>query len=222
MSQKNQPNEGQAVGTAVSSFEAFFKNNQKLITNSILVVLIIIAAIFAINKWYLTPLKEEAKAQMFVAEQSFRADFFELALNGDGNAMGFAQIIKEYGKKAGAAVYFYAGVCELQLGNNEAAISYLKKYNGKDDILKGRALCCIGDAHANMGELSQAINMYKKAAAVASNYYTATYLFKAAIIAEEMGNSADALKLYEELKVKYPQTIEGAQADKYISRIKNQ
>lgn len=221
MSQKTQPNEGQAVGTAVSNFETFFKKNQKLITNSILAILIIIAAIFAINKWYLTPLKEEAKTQMFAAEQSFRADNFEVALNGDGNVMGFAQIIKEYGSKAGKAVYLYAGISELNLGNNEQAIAYLKKYNSKDEILKGRALCCIGDAYANMNDLSKALEMYKKAAALSNNLYTATYLFKGAVIAEEMGKTDEALKLYEEIRVKYPQTFEGSEVSKYISRIKN-
>ncbi|MDD2594694.1 MAG: tetratricopeptide repeat protein [Bacteroidales bacterium] len=221
MSKKTQTQEGQAVGTAVSSFESFLKSNQKLLTTIILAILIIIFAIFAINKWYLSPLKEEAKAQMFPAEQFFRADSFETALNGDGNIMGFTQIIDQYGNKAGKAVYLYAGICELQLGNNEKAVSYLTKYKGSDEILKGRALSCIGDAYSNLGENAKALNYYTKAAKVADNMYAAQYLFKAGIISEEIGNKDQALKFYEEISVKYPQTFEGYQVNKYISRIKN-
>ena len=47
------------------------------------------------------PLIQEALAQSFTAEQHFRADSFALALNGDGNALGFKQIIDEYGNNAG-------------------------------------------------------------------------------------------------------------------------
>ena len=75
---------------------------------------------------------QEAMAQTFLAEQYFRADSFALALNGDGNAYGFKKIIDEYGTLAGEAVYFYAGICELQLGQYKNAIDYLKKYDGDD------------------------------------------------------------------------------------------
>jgi len=37
---------------------------------------------------------------------------------------------------------------------------------------------------------------------------------------EELGDKENAIKAYEEIKVKYPQTVEGYEIDKYISRIK--
>ena len=45
-----------------------------------------------------------------------------------------------YGSYAGDAAFFYAGVCELQIGKYEEALSYLNKYNGKDEILKAKAI----------------------------------------------------------------------------------
>ena len=158
-------------------------------------------------------------AQTFTAEQYFRAGDFEKALNGDGNALGFNQIISEYGNKSGEAVYFYAGVCNLQMGNFAEAISNLKKYNGKDAIISARALACMGDAYAAQNDLSAAVSNYKAAAAAADNILAANYLLKAGIICEEMGKTAEALKLYEEIQNKYPQSPEGYEINKYISRI---
>lgn len=45
-----------------------------------------------------------------------------------------------YGSYTGNAAFFYAGVCELQPGKYEEALSYLNKYNGKDEILKAKAI----------------------------------------------------------------------------------
>lgn len=221
MSKKNQPTQPENnVGEAVSSFELFLQKNQKVLLNALLAIAVIVFAIIAINKWYVAPKKAEAKAQMFAAEKLFRANSYEVALNGDGNILGFNQIIDEYGSKAGKSVYLYAGICALQLGNNEDAISFLKKFKG-DDILTARAYCCIGDAYANMGDNAKALSQYKKAAGVAENLYAAQYLMKAGIIAEEMGDNAQAVKLYEEIQTKYPQSYEGYEVGKYIARINN-
>jgi tetratricopeptide (TPR) repeat protein len=222
MSQKTQHNEekDKAVGTAVSGFESFITKHQKHITNALLAVLVIIAAIFAINKWYITPLQKEAMAQTFVAEQYFRASDFTKAMNGDGNSMGFTDIIDQYGKKAGQSVFMYAGICELQLGNYQNAINYLKKYNGKDEILAARTFCCIGDAYVGLKNNSKALSFYEKAISRADNLYTAQYLLKAGIVAEELGNNDKALEFYKEIQVKYPQTFEGYEVNKYISRLK--
>ena len=221
MAQKQQPTvqEEQQVATTVSRLEEFFKTNQKTIEWVALGIVIVVCAILAINKWYLTPAKLEAQAQMFPAEQKFAQGEFETALNGDGNILGFAQIADQYGSKAGKSVWLYAGFCNLQLGNNEEAIKFLKKYNSSDKIMKGRALCGIGDAYANLGDNGKAIAYFKKAAAVEENPYAAGYLLKAGVIAEAMGDNAEALKIYNQIKDSYPQTMEGYEIEKYISRI---
>jgi hypothetical protein len=158
MAQKIQNKQEQQVEQApASSFEVFIKKYEKIISWIVIVALVIVFGTLAISKWYTGPKKEEAKGQMFNAEQQFAAGNWAEALNGDGNFLGFADVAKEYGKKAGAAVYLYEGICNLQLGNNQEAIDCLKKYNGKDKILKARALCCTGDAYANLGDNQQAL-----------------------------------------------------------------
>ncbi|MBR5056474.1 MAG: tetratricopeptide repeat protein, partial [Bacteroidales bacterium] len=106
----------QQVETQNNGFEAFIKKYQNIIFWTVIGILLIIFGIMAYQKWVLTPAKEEARSQMFVAEQQFRAGDYDKALNGDGNNLGFLQVIDQYGRKAGEAVYFYAGLCQYNLG----------------------------------------------------------------------------------------------------------
>ncbi|MBQ8645012.1 MAG: tetratricopeptide repeat protein [Bacteroidales bacterium] len=209
------------VSEALSKTEKFFETYKNHIIYGSAAIIAIVAAVLLYHNFVTLPAQQEAMAQTFTAEQYFRNGDFEKALNGDGNALGFNQIISDYGTKSGEAVYFYAGICNLQLGNYDEAISNLKKYNGKDEILSARALACIGDAYAAMNNLESALSSYKSAAAASDNVLAANYLLKAGIICEEMGKPAEALKLYEEIKTKYSQSPEGYEINKYISRIQN-
>jgi len=210
----------ESVGEALNQTEHFIEKYKKPLLYTIIAIIVITSIGFAYEHLYRKPLINEAMAQTFVAEQYFRADSFAQALNGDGNALGFKQIIDEYGSKAGEAIYLYAGISELRLGNYNEAITLLKKYDGDDVILQARATCNIGDAYASLQQNKEAVEYYMKAAKHADNPFAATYLLKAGIMYEELGDKENAIKVYEEIKVKYPQTIEGYEIDKYISRIK--
>ena len=211
----------EVVAEAVSKTEIFFKENGKKMAIILAVAVVLAAGIFCWYKFANQPAVAEAQGQMITAEQYFGKSDYETALNGDGNALGFAQIIDEYGKKAGKSVYFYAGICELQLGNYESAIKYLKSYNGKDAILAARALACIGDAYVGLENYKTALGYFEKAAAKVDNMFAAGYLLKAGLVAERLGEDAKALSFYKTIKDKYPQSIEGYDIDKYIGRIEN-
>ena len=209
----------EAVVEAVSKTEQFFEKNGKLLGIITAVVVVLAAAVFCWNKFVYQPAAEEAQGQMVSAEAKFLAGDYELALNGDGNALGFAQVIDEYGAKAGKAVYFYAGVCELQLGNWNEAIKYLESYKGKDAILSARATACIGDAYVGLEDYKKALTYFEEAAAAADNMFAAGYLLKAGVTAEKIGETAKALSFYKKIKDQYPQSMEAYEIDKYIGRI---
>lgn len=217
---KNQESAEQVVENAtVESVKFIEKHKKSLLTGTIVVVLIVIA-FFAYDKFYSVPKSEEALAQTFTAEQYFRADSFALALNGDGNSLGFEEIIKTYGKRAGEAVYMYAGVSALRLKEYEKAIGFLNKYNGKDPIMKARSISNIGDCYAGLANFAEAAKYYEKAARYSDNQFAANYFLKAGIMYEELGQKDKAIAMYEIIKNKYPQTEEGYQINKYIERIK--
>ena len=79
----------------VSSFEKFIKKYQKILTWCAIGILAIVFGILVVNRWVVKPAQEEARGEMFPAEQLFAAGDWEKALNGDGNNLGFAQIIDE-------------------------------------------------------------------------------------------------------------------------------
>lgn len=209
----------EAVVAAVSKTETFIREKKGLLYGVLIAIVAVIVIYVGYTKLIHEPRQAEALQQMYPAEASFRAGDYDKALNGDDQTMGFSQIISKYGNKAGKAVYLYAGICELQAGNYESAISYLNKYSTKETILAARALACIGDAYVGLGDYGKAVSYFEKAAAKSDNMYSATYLLKAGVTYEELGNNEKALECYNTIKNKYPQSMEGYDIDKYISRI---
>ena len=223
MAQKNL-NEKEAqrqenIEQTVSATEQFFNENKKVIWGVVAAVLVIGLGILAYNKFIYQPKCVEAMQQCYPAEMSFQNGEYDLALNGDGNNLGFADIIADYGTKAGKAVYLYAGICELQLGNNEEALSYLKKYKGKEPILAARAKACEGDAYVALGDYNAAVRAYKAAVDCADNMFAAGYLLKEGSALEALGQKAEALACYKTVENDYPQSIEAYDIAKYIARV---
>ncbi len=209
----------QNVVEAVSKTDQFFKENGKLIYGIVIGLLVIALAILAYNRFVLQPKKVEAVNQLAQAERWFEAGEYELALAGDDNSLGLEDIISQYGSKAGEAAYLYAGIAKLRSGAPEEAISYLKKYNGKDVIMLGKAQACIGDAYCDLEDYQEAVKWFEKAAKTSDNAFAAGYLIKAGIAAEACGDPAKALSFYKEVKDKWAGAPEAIEIDKYITRI---
>lgn len=203
----------------VSATEQFYNENKKMIWGALAAVLVVVVGVLAYSKFVYQPRCEEAMQQSFPAETSFQNGEYELALNGDGNMLGFADIIAEYGSKAGQAVYLYAGVCELQLGNYREALDYLKKYKGKEPILAARALACQGDAYVGLEDYGSAVRCYKAAADRADNLFAAAYLLKEGSAYEALGKKAEALACYKTIEENYPQSLEAYEIAKNIARV---
>lgn len=203
----------------VSTAEKFFNENKKCIWGSVIAVLVIGLGIFAYYNFVYEKQVAEALEQAYPAETLFANGEYELALNGDGNNLGFAAILDEYGNKAGKSMPLYAGICALQLGDYEAALSYLAKYKGKEPILAARAKACEGDAYVGLENYKAAIASYDAAVAVADNIFAATYLLKKGVALEAMGDKAAALDCYNTINDKYPSSIEAYDINKYIARV---
>jgi len=219
MATKNTKENNQPTEQTVSSAEVFLNNYKNTLLYTIAAIVVVGAIAFCYQRFVVQPKKAEAAEQAYPAEALFRQGDYEKALNGDGNTLGFAQIIEEYGSKAGQAMYFYAGVCELQAGNYESAVGYLTQYKGKDAILAARALACTGDAYVGLNDYNKALSCFENAAKKADNMFAAAYLLKAGVVCEELGKNDQALSFYKEIKDKYPQSVEGYDIDKYITRI---
>jgi tetratricopeptide (TPR) repeat protein len=222
MSKKKETAKGiENVEQTLTKTEQFLEHNYKPLLY-VLVGAVVRVGIFWLLKLYTNKQNDEALSQMFMAEQYFGQDSLNLALNGDGNNLGFIDIAKEYrSTKSGKLANFYAGACLVHLGQYEEAISYLSKYKLKDEVLAPQAKGLIGDAKVEMGDLAAGIKNYLEAADMADNdFHSPIYLMKAGMLQESQGNYAEALKLYEQIKEKYPESNEGRSIDKYIAIVK--
>lgn len=212
----------QELESALTRTEQFIEDHQKQISYVVGAIVVLVAAFLAVNKFYLQPKEDEALSQMFMAENYFEKDSFNLAINGDGNYLGFLDIIDDYGitKSANRAKY-YTGISYLHLGQYEDAIDYLKKFKTKDLLLAPVKAGAIGDAMLELGDSDGALKQYKKAYSATENELTTpVYKMKAARLLESMNKLEEALKLYEEIKKEYPESAEGTTVDRYIARVK--
>lgn len=212
----------QVVEEALSKTEHFIEKNQKIIMYVIASIIVIIGGYMAFQKFYVGPREKEAEAQMFNAEKYFEKDSLKLALNGDGNNLGFLDIIDEYSiTKSADLAHYYAGICYLKLGQYEEAIEQLEKFDGDDQIVSSMAIGAIGDAHMELGDNEQALKYYLKAVDNSNNLFTAPlFLMKAGLTYEVMGKYEDAKKIYERIQKDYYRSFESREIEKYISRAK--
>jgi len=209
------------VEETLTKTEQFLEENYKPLLIGLAVVVVLVG-IFWLGRMYLSKKNEEAQAQMYQAQKYLELDSINLALNGDGNYLGFLDIAKEYKfTKAGNLARYSAGICNLHLGNYEEAIEYLEKYSKKDKVIGSIAIGATGDAWVELGDPEKGISKYLEAAAYADNSFnTPLFLMKAAELYELNGKYSDALKLYERIKEEYPTSTEGSSIDKYIARAK--
>jgi tetratricopeptide (TPR) repeat protein len=209
------------VEETLSKTEQFLEQNYKPLLIGLAVVVVLVG-LFWLSKLYLTKRNDEAQSQMYQAQKYLELDSINLALNGDGNYLGFLDIAKEYKfTKAGNLARYGAGICNLHLGNYQEAIDFLDKYSKKDKVIGSIAIGATGDAYVELGNTDKGLAKYLEAAEFAGNSFnTPLFLMKAAELYEINGKYADALKLYEQIKEEYPTSTEGSSIDKYIARAK--
>ncbi|MFO7940196.1 MAG: tetratricopeptide repeat protein [Bacteroidales bacterium] len=222
MSKKNStPSHDQfeAVESALSRTEQLIEDNSKTLTIVVVAIILVFGAVWGYRQ-YKKPIERDAQAQLFMAEQYFAKDSFNLALNGDGNNLGFLDIIEDYGiTKAANLAEYYAGISYLHMENYQEAIAHLENFDSDDKMLHPIALGSMGDAHVELKELDKGLRFYEKAIDASDNEFTAPiYLMKSALVYEQQANYEKALELYEKIRDKYPESAEAEDIEKHIGR----
>jgi tetratricopeptide (TPR) repeat protein len=208
------------VEQTLSTWEKNIEENKQKYGIIVAAIVLIIGAYLAYAKLYVAPKEADAHAQMFHAENYFAKDSLDKAMFGDGNNLGFADIIEEYGVTSAANLaHYYMGISYLRKGEFENAITHLKKFSSSDQMLGPISLGAIGDAYAELGDLENAADFYVKAARKNTNKFTTpVYLLRAGLTFEDIGKNSEAIKAYEKIKNDYPETNEGREIEKYLAR----
>lgn len=204
----------------VIGFEQWIEKHPKTIFGIVAVLLLAVAGYFGFN-YFKGSQDAEAQKEMFQAIYYFEADSLNLALNGDGNNLGFIDIIDEFGfSDAANLAHFYAGVCYLKQGNYDAAILYLQDYSSNDLLVQPRAYSLIGDAYMEQQKYEDAVKYYNKAASYQPNkYYSPTYLMKAALAYEKLNQNDKAKEAYEKVITEFWDSAEYQNAVKLKARL---
>jgi tetratricopeptide (TPR) repeat protein len=210
-----------SVEETLSRTEQYLEENYKTLLIG-LAAIVLLVGLGWLAKIYLNKRNDEAQSQMFQAEKYLEIDSLKLALNGDGNYLGFLDIAKDYKfTNSGNLARYCAGICYLHLGNYNEAIDFLNKYSKKDKVIGSLAIGATGDAYVELGNLEKGVSMYIEAADYAKNSFNSPiFLMKAAEIYESTGKYQEALNLYERIQNKYPESTEGTTIEKNIARVK--
>jgi len=209
------------VEETLTKTEHFLEENYKVLLTGLAVIVAIVGLVW-LGKLYLGKRGDEAQAQMYQAQKYLEMDSLKLALNGDGNYLGFLDIAKDYKlTNSGNLARYSAGICYLHLGEYQEAIDMLNKYSKKDKVIGSLAIGATGDAYVELGNLEKGVDLYLEAADYAKNSFnTPLFLMKAGELYELTGKYAEALSVYERIESEYPESTEGSTIDKYIARVK--
>lgn len=207
----------------IKSSEALIDKYKKPVMAGLAVVVVAVAGFFLYKSFILEPKNQKANEALFKGEQYFAMNDYERALKGDSTGYkGFIYIAEEYSStKAGNLARLYAGMSYAQSGNYQEAVKYLESYDECDDeMITPAAVGVLGNCYAQLNQLDKATETLLKAAEMAdNNTLTPMYLQQAGEIFESQGNTDKALNCYNEIKNKYPQSMQAVEIDKYIERL---
>jgi tetratricopeptide (TPR) repeat protein len=211
------------VEQALTKTEQYIEDNQQNLIRIVGAIVVVIAIVIGFQNLYIDPLEKEAQTDMYMAELYFQKDSFNLALNGDGQYLGFIDVADDYSwTKVGQLANYYAGICYLHLSDYENAIEYLDDFSSDDIVLSTLALGCIGDAYMELGDIDNALANYEDASNNNDNEFTKPiYLMKQATIHEQNGDYDDALVLYNDIKTNFKTSREAYGIERHISRAEN-
>ncbi len=206
----------------LNRWEEFFEKNKMGIIIAVCALILLVVGVSLYKTKVVEPRENKVAEYIFPGETYFMAGDYKMALEGDGQSFpGFIDIADNYsGTKAGKLAGAYAGLCLAQLDSCDLAIKYLSKFNGKDQMVAPAVLGALADCYASTDQLSKAAATFEKAAGKADNgLLTPYYMFQAGLIYEAMEQPAQALKLYQTIKTKYPASQEASTIEEYIARV---
>ena len=219
--EKKEQGQHKNEGFVMRIFEFFNLYNQ-IIYGVAIGLLVVVASLWALNKYYLTPKSEKASALMSAPiDFMMKADSLSLikALEGDDDNEGFLNIASSFGltSTANTAKYF-AGLCYLKLGDKEEALHFLLKFKRKDDIYWYGAQGMISDLYDDQGDVTKAIKYCKKATESNDPFLAPVNLFKLGQLYEREEDWKKAAAAYQAIKDRFYAEYQKMNVDKFLER----
>ncbi|HYF70993.1 MAG TPA: tetratricopeptide repeat protein [Ohtaekwangia sp.] len=210
----------EALQEKLAGAETWLESNSKLVFGIAGGFILLVAGYFGFQ-YYKETQDREAQREMFQAIYYFEADSLSQALNGDGNNLGFLDVISDYGiTEAANLAHFYTGAIYLKQGKFESAREHLHDFNSNDLLIQARAYSLIGDTYMEEKNYEEAANFYNKAANYKPNkFFSPGYLMKEALAYEQLNQNKKAKEVYDKVITQYWDSSEYQKARKLKARL---
>ena len=217
------------LDTGASRLEHWIATYQRQIFGIIFGIIIVVLGYLGYQSLILNPKIDEANTEIFqaqdffekgLADEDLRDSLFQNALNGANGKYGFLDIIDNYGGTPAANLATYSsGMIYLHLGEFELAIDFLEDFDSSDPLLSPLALGGIGDAFAELEQLSSALNYYQKALSFSDNKITyPRYLRKAGLVALSLGDKKTARSYFTIIKDEFSDGVDAKHIDALLGK----
>jgi tetratricopeptide (TPR) repeat protein len=204
---------------SLNDFKSQLQTNKNLrfATYGLGSVLGLLVLYFAYRQFIWYPSNEKSKESYYRGLNLAVKDSTDAAIN------ELEPVVKKYdGKQGGEIAQFVLARQYMTKGDFKKAIEFLEDVDVNDTYVSVYKLGLMADCNSELGKYQDALDLYLEAAEKNENDLTTpSYLFKAALVAEEMKNFEEANELYTRIKGNYLNFSNSKSIDKYIARTKN-
>lgn len=218
---------------ALERARGFWEKYSKAIIYVGSAVILLAGAYFVYKYFFKLPKEQKANDAVYVTQKNFsdlgnaqddstRILLANKVLNGDAQNLGALKLISRFGGTDAANLcHYYAGTAYLHLKKFNEAVKHLKDFSTNSTQIQSRAYGMIGDAYAELKKNDDALSYYKKAAEenTKDEFTTPEFLFRAAMFAESIGKTSDAISMLKKVRDDYPLSPRAAEIDKYLARL---
>jgi tetratricopeptide (TPR) repeat protein len=210
--------------------EEWVADNQKYIFGVVGVIALGVLLFMAYGKFIQEPNEAEASNDAYKAQSYFaqavnatgtaKDSLFNLALNGGEGKLGLLDVIENYsGTQAANLANYTAGMAYLNMNDYQNAVTYLDKFSSDDEILAANAKGGVADAFVQLNQLEDALTHYEKALETTTNEYsTPKFLYKAAVVALDLGKNDVAATYLSRIKDEFPTSLEVGKVDALLGK----
>lgn len=208
-----------AKSSSTTNLKQQFKENKqlRLITFSIGGVIVVLAGYLVYRQFVFGPTNEKSKDAYTEGLNYAAQDSTDLAIE------TLEPVAKKYdGTVGGENAQVILARQYMEKGNFKKALTTLEEVNVSDTYVKIGVVGLTGDCYSEMGKYDDALAAYEKAAGMNENEKTTPeYLFKAALVAEQLKKFDKATEFYTRIRDEFSAFAQQKAIDKYIARASN-
>ena len=202
-----------------SKAQSFYDNNKNTVIGAAIAVIILIGG--SVGYYYYAEAQEsEAQELMGQASQAYLQGNYQEALTGSDAdfTVGFKQIINNYGMTDAANLArYYAAISSFKIGNNEEALTYIENYEIPEGIMGVGPLSFHAVIHTELGNHTEAAELYVKAAEWDVNDSTTPYNYlEAANAFHDASNTEKAQQFAKKIIEEYDNSNQATEAEQLL------